>query len=41
VVTEENPEDILKFVFPEEVLSLANNPTFLGVDHKENISAGE
>jgi hypothetical protein len=41
VVTEENPEDILKFVFPEEVLSLANNRNFLGVDHKKNISAGE
>ena len=41
VVTEENPEDISKFVFPEEVLSLGNNPTFLRVDHKKNISAGE
>jgi hypothetical protein len=41
VITEENPEDISKFVFPEEVLSLANNPTFLRVDHKKNISAWE
>ena len=41
VVTEENPKDSSKFVFPEEVLSLANNPTFLRVGHKKNISAGE
>jgi len=41
VVTEENPVDISKFVFPEEVLSLANNSIFLRVDHKKNISAWE
>ena len=39
MVTEENPEDSSKFVFPEDVLSLANNPTFLRVGHKKNISA--
>jgi hypothetical protein len=33
--TEENPEDISKIVFPEEVLRLANNSSFLRIDHTD------
>jgi hypothetical protein len=41
VGTEDNPEDISKSIFVEEVLRLENNSTYLGVDHKENIFAGK
>jgi hypothetical protein len=38
---EETPEDISKLVFPEEILRLESKSTFLRVDHKKNIFAGE
>jgi hypothetical protein len=40
VGTEDNPGEISKSIFLEEVLRLENNFTYLGVDHKENIFAG-
>ena len=34
--TEQNPEDSSKIVFSEEVLPLANNPSFLRIDHTDD-----
>ena len=35
-VTEQNPEDSSKTVFTEEVLRLANNSSFLRIDHTDD-----
>jgi hypothetical protein len=34
--TEQNPEDSSKIIFPEEVLRLANNSSFLRIDHTDD-----
>ena len=34
--TEQNPEDSSKIVFPEKVLRLANNSSFLRIDHTDD-----